>query len=65
MTYLLATPSGWTGPPANEAVGLDRIATYVDRFSPGVLAKVASPHYMEAAVPDRIAQELEKVIDAS
>jgi hypothetical protein len=34
-------------------------------FSPGVLAKVPSPRCMEAAVPDRIAQELEKVIDSS
>jgi hypothetical protein len=65
VTYLLATPSGWTGPPAYEAVVLDRIARYVDRFSPGVLAKVQSPHYMEAAVPERIARELEKVIAGS
>ncbi len=62
MTYLLAMPSGWTGPPAYEAVVLDHIARYVDRFSPGVLVEVESPHYMEAAVPERIAQELEKVI---
>jgi hypothetical protein len=55
-------PSGWTGPPAYEAVVLDHIAEYVDRFSPGVLVEVESPHYMEAAVPERIAQELEKVI---
>jgi hypothetical protein len=26
MTYLLAMPSGWTGPPAYEAVVLDHIA---------------------------------------
>jgi pimeloyl-ACP methyl ester carboxylesterase len=62
VTYLLATPSGWTGPPAYEAVVLDQIAGYVDRFSPGVLVEVPSPHYMEAAVPERIAQELEAVI---
>ena len=62
MTYLLAMPSGWTGPPAYEAVVLDHIAKYVDRFSPGVLVEVESPHHMEAAVPERIAQELEKVI---
>jgi hypothetical protein len=65
VTYLLATPSGWSGPPAYEAVVLKRIASYVDRFSPGVLVKVTSPHYMETAVPDRIAQELEQVIDAA
>jgi hypothetical protein len=33
VTYLLATPSGWTGPPAYEAVVLDRIASYVDSAS--------------------------------
>jgi pimeloyl-ACP methyl ester carboxylesterase len=65
VTYLLATPSGWSGPPAYEAVVLKRIASYVDRFSPGILVKVTSPHYMETAVPDRIAQELEQVIDAA
>jgi len=62
VTYLLATPSGWTGRPAYEAVVQDYIAKYVDRFFPGVLKKVESPHYMEAAVTDRIAQELEKII---
>ena len=33
VTYLLATPSGWTGPPAYEAVVLKYIAKYVDRFA--------------------------------
>jgi hypothetical protein len=51
----VATPSGWTGLPAYEAVVLKYIAKYVDRFSPGVLQEVESPHHMEAAVPDRIA----------
>ena len=40
---LLATPSGWTGPPVYEAVVLK---------------------YIAKAVPDRIAQELEKIIAA-
>jgi hypothetical protein len=55
VTYLLATPSGWSGPPAYEAVVHDYIARYVDRFSPGVLRKVKSPLYGGAAVPERIA----------
>ncbi len=62
VTYLLAMPSTWTGPPAYENVILGRIAKYVDRYSPGELVKVESDHYMEAAVPGRIVQELEKVI---
>jgi pimeloyl-ACP methyl ester carboxylesterase len=62
MTYLLAKPSSWTGPPAYEKVILDHIAKYVDRYSPGELVEVESPHYMEAAVPERVVQELDKVI---
>jgi hypothetical protein len=62
VTYLLAKPSSWTGPPAYEKVILDHIAKYVDRYSPGELVEVESPHYMEAAVPERVVQELEKVI---
>ena len=41
------------------------IATDVDRLSPGVLMDVQSPHSMEEAVPERVVQELEKVIDSS
>jgi hypothetical protein len=63
MTYLLARPSNWTGPGGYEAVVEDYIARYVDRFSPGVLKDVQSPHYMEEAVPERDVQELEKVSD--
>jgi pimeloyl-ACP methyl ester carboxylesterase len=62
VTYLLAMPSTWAGPPAYEKVILGRIAKYVDRYSPGELVEVESDHYMEAAVPARIVQELEKVI---
>lgn len=65
VTYLLATPSGWTGPPKYEAVVLKRMAKYVDGFSPGVLKRVRSPHYMEAAVPERIAREVDKLIAAT
>jgi len=65
VTYLLAWPSTWFGPPAYEAVIHDRIARYVHRYSPGVLKKVESDHYMEAAVPDRIVKELEAVIAKS
>jgi dihydrofolate reductase len=49
---------------AGSRLVLNYIAKYVDRFSPGVLKEVESPHDMEAAVPDRIAQELEEIIAA-
>jgi hypothetical protein len=62
VTYLLAWPAGWSGPAAYEAVIHERIARYVHRYSPGVVEKVESDHYMEAAVPDRIVQELEQVV---
>jgi pimeloyl-ACP methyl ester carboxylesterase len=63
VTYLRATQSDlWTGPPAYEAAVPKSIARYIDRFTPGVVRDVESPHYMEAAVPDRIVQELDKVI---
>ena len=63
MTYLRATQSDlWTGPAGYEAAVPKAIAKYIDRFSPGVILAVESPHYMEAAVPDRIVQELDKVI---
>ena len=66
VTYLRATQSElWSGPAAFEAAVPKAIAKYIDRFSPGVVREVESPHYMEAAVPDRIVQELGKVIASS
>ena len=37
----------------------------LERYFPGTLEKVESGHYMEAAVPDRIVEELEQVIAKS
>ena len=37
----------------------------IDRYSPGTLEKVESDHYMEAAMPARIVEELEQVIAKS
>jgi pimeloyl-ACP methyl ester carboxylesterase len=65
LTYLLATPvseEGWGGPPDWQEVALDELTKYVESFSPGVLKKVESPHYMEEAVPERIAKEVETLI---
>jgi pimeloyl-ACP methyl ester carboxylesterase len=65
LTYLLATPNpgeGWGGPPAWTEAVLDELPEYVEGFSPGVLKKVESPHYMEEAIPERIAKEVETLI---
>jgi hypothetical protein len=64
LTYLLATPlgEGWEGPPvARGSAGRTR-REYVESFSSGTLKKVRSPHYMEQAVPGRIAEEVGKLI---
>ena len=65
VTYLLATPNpgeGWEGPPAWTEAVLDELPEYVESFNPGVLKKVESPHYMEEAIPERIAKEVETLI---
>ncbi len=38
---------------------------FVAQFSPGRLVFVDTSHYMEPVIPDRIAQEVERVIEAS
>jgi pimeloyl-ACP methyl ester carboxylesterase len=65
-TYLLATPNPGVeeGPPAWTEAALDELPKYVESFSPGVLKKVESPHYMEEAVPERIAKEVETLISS-
>jgi pimeloyl-ACP methyl ester carboxylesterase len=64
LTYLLATPlgEGWQGPPGWQAAVLDELDEFVNSFSPGILKKVRSPHYMERAVPERIAKEVDMLI---
>lgn len=65
VTYLLATPSEWPtmGVPEWDAAILGTIRAYVDSFTEGAWVEVESPHYMERAVPQVIADELEKVIE--
>ena len=64
VTYLMAMPFGWyLDVPEYDAVIRDTIEEYVAGFSPGVLIELESPHYMEAAVPDVIVRELEKIIE--
>jgi pimeloyl-ACP methyl ester carboxylesterase len=64
LTYLLATPlsEGWEGPPGWQEAVLEKLDEYVEGFSPGVLKKVESPHYMEPVIPERIAKEVETLI---
>jgi hypothetical protein len=63
VTYLLAAPQTWTtGPPRYNAVVLQTMARYVHSFSPGVIKPVKSPHWMENAVPSRIATEIDLLV---
>lgn len=63
VTYLLAMPFGWyLDVPEYDAVVRDTIEDYVAGFSPGLLIEVQSPHYMEQSVPNKIVEELEKLI---
>ena len=66
LTYLLATPlsEGWEGPPGWQEAVLDELDEFVESFSPGVLKKVKSSHYMERAVPERIAKEVDMLISS-
>jgi hypothetical protein len=50
------------GPPGWQEAALDKLPKYVESFSPGVLKKVSSPHYMDPAVPERIPKEVETLI---
>jgi pimeloyl-ACP methyl ester carboxylesterase len=62
VTYLRAIPETWTlGIADYDAVILDTQAAYVESFPDGVLKEAESPHYMEAAVPERIVEELESI----
>lgn len=65
VTYLLATPSEWPtmGVPEWDAAILGTIRAYVDSYSAGEWVEVESPHYMERAVPDVIAEEIEKLME--
>jgi pimeloyl-ACP methyl ester carboxylesterase len=63
VTYLLATPETWTGPSAAyDALILKTQADYVHSFHPGILKRVASAHWMENAVPDRVAKEVDLML---
>jgi pimeloyl-ACP methyl ester carboxylesterase len=64
VTYLSSIPEGYDmfGIPEYDARILDVQEAYVERFSPGRYVRVDAPHFMEVAIPDRIAKEIELVI---
>ncbi len=63
VIYLLAMPFTWDlGVAEYDAVVRDMIEAYVAGFSPGTLIEVQSPHYMEQAIPQKIADILVELI---
>jgi pimeloyl-ACP methyl ester carboxylesterase len=65
LTYLVATPFSFAGgPPGYDKALRAAIDKFAGRYSPGTVKEVESDHYMEAAVPDRIVQEVELLISA-
>ncbi len=69
LTYLQASPvtedsALGGGPPGWQEAALDELPKYVESFSPGVIKKASSPHYMEPVVPERIAKEVEMLISS-
>lgn len=65
VIYLTAEqdPRNQTGIEAYDAVVLDVLAGYVNRFSPGEIRSVDAPHFMEPIVPDEIADAVLDVVD--
>ena len=67
VIYLASEQEPWNeqdfGIPEYDAVILDVLAGFVERFSPGELRWVDSPHFMEPVVPDEIAEALRTVIE--
>ena len=59
---VLELPPTW---PAEDVTQLvrDLQQRMVDQFSPGELILVDSPHFMEQAIPERVAQEVERILD--
>lgn len=67
LLYLASEQEPWNeqglGVPEYDAQILDVLAGFVDRFSPGELIWVDSPHFMEPVVPVEIADALRTVIE--
>ena len=61
--YFASEQAPWDlGVPEYDQVIRDVQAAYVERFSPGVLRWVDSPHFMEPEIPDEIADAVREVV---
>jgi pimeloyl-ACP methyl ester carboxylesterase len=67
VTYLSSIPESDAviGKPAYDKKALALQRAYVERFSPGRYLRVDSPHFMEAAIPDKVVKELRRVIETA
>jgi pimeloyl-ACP methyl ester carboxylesterase len=66
VIYLASAQEPWNeqdfGIPEYDAQIIDLLEGYVGRFSPGELVWADSPHFMEPAIPDQIAESVRTVI---
>jgi pimeloyl-ACP methyl ester carboxylesterase len=64
VTYLSSIPESDAviGQPEYDKKILRLQKAYVERFSPGRYLRVDAPHFMERAIPEKIAKELRRVI---
>ncbi len=67
VTYLFSIPESDAviGVPEYDQKVLRLQEAYVERFSPGTYIRVDAPHFMEAAIPEKITGEVRKVIAAT
>lgn len=67
VTYLSSIPESdaTLGIPAYDSKILKLQEAYVERFSPARYLRVDSPHFMEAAIPDKVTEELRRVLAAA
>jgi hypothetical protein len=67
VTYLSSIPEGFDvnnyGVPEYDERILELQRGYVERFAPGTYIRIDSPHFMEVAIPERIVEELRRVIE--
>ncbi len=69
VTYLKSLSDGYgaseTVTPKYDEQIVGLLEAYVERFAPGTLIQVDSPHFMEAATPDQIVEAPRHVIEAA
>ncbi len=69
LTYLNSLSDGYgasdIGIPEYDEQIVGLLEAYVERFAPGTLIEVDSPHFMEAAIPDQIVEALRGVLESA